>query len=137
MSTPRGIRNNNPGNIERNGTAWDGLAADQSDDPRFCVFEHAIFGLRAMARILLNYQRHHGLSCIGEIVARWAPPSENDTEGYARHVADIAGVAVEDGIDLAADRPRFREVMKAMVRHENGVQPYPDWLIDHAVKLAL
>jgi len=34
---PRGIRNHNPGNIEK-GDPWQGLAADQSGDPRFAVF---------------------------------------------------------------------------------------------------
>ena len=39
---PRGIRNKNPGNIKL-GTAWDGLADEQSD-PTFCVFKETVWG---------------------------------------------------------------------------------------------
>ena len=35
---PRGIRNKNPGNIKL-GTAWDGLADEQSD-PVFCAVSY-------------------------------------------------------------------------------------------------
>jgi hypothetical protein len=40
---PRGIRNNNPGNISRNGDSWQELAKDQSDR-KFFTFKSAIYG---------------------------------------------------------------------------------------------
>ena len=46
---PRGIRNHNPGNIDK-GADWEGLADDQSSDSRFCVFKDPVWGIRAMAR---------------------------------------------------------------------------------------
>ena len=54
---PRGIRNKNPGNIKL-GTKWDGLADEQSD-PVFCVFSEAVWGIRALMRILLTYRFTH------------------------------------------------------------------------------
>jgi len=53
---PRGIRNKNPGNIKL-GTDWDGLADEQSD-PTFCIFKEAVWGIRALMRILLVYRFH-------------------------------------------------------------------------------
>ncbi len=137
MIAPRGIRNNNPGNIERNKTRWDGMSDDQSSDTRFCVFEHPIFGLRAMVRILINYQRRYGLMSLDLIIGRWAPVIENDTAAYALHVAKAAGLDVDEMIDFNANRKILAQIVKAMVRHENGCQPYPNWLYDHAIKLAL
>ena len=34
----KGLRNCNPGNIERDHTQWQGMAEDQSADDRFCIF---------------------------------------------------------------------------------------------------
>ena len=44
---PRGIRNNNPGNIRRNGDPWQGLAKDQTDR-EFFTFQSAVYGIRAL-----------------------------------------------------------------------------------------
>ncbi len=77
---PRGIRNKNPGNIKL-GTDWDGLADEQSD-PVFCVFKEAVWGIRALVKILLTYRFHHKRFTVESIIERWAPPSENDTDAY-------------------------------------------------------
>ncbi|RYF06525.1 MAG: structural protein P5 [Comamonadaceae bacterium] len=137
MSTiPRGIRNNNPGNIDRNATKWQGMAADQSDDPRFVVFTEPKWGLRALAKVLLTYYRTHKLDTPMAIVDRWAPPVENDTLAYAGQVAKALGVARGERIDV--ENPAvLAPLVKAIVQHENGQQPYPDDLIVEAVRLAL
>lgn len=62
MAIPRGIRNNNPGNI-RHSDQWKGLTPEQPD-PDFCTFSTPEYGIRAMGVILLNYQRKHGLKTI-------------------------------------------------------------------------
>lgn len=46
---PRGIRNNNPGNIRRNGDPWQGLAETQGDK-EFFTFTTPVYGIRALAR---------------------------------------------------------------------------------------
>ena len=71
---PRGIRNRNPGNIRKSGDRWKGLAPLQSD-PAFFIFETPLWGIRAMATILRNYQRRHGLKSLVQIIGRWAPPT--------------------------------------------------------------
>jgi len=136
MSTPRGIRNNNPGNIDRTAEKWQGMAADQSNDSRFVVFSAPVWGLRALAKVLLSYQRKHGLCTPAAIIGRWAPPVENDTGAYARQVAKALGVGVGDQIDLQQPET-LQRILPAIVQHENGQQPYPATLIAEAVRLAL
>ncbi len=136
MSTPRGIRNNNPGNIDRTAEKWQGMAADQSSDSRFVVFSAPVWGLRALAKVLLSYQRKHGLRTPAAIIGRWAPPVENDTGAYVRQVAKALGVGVGDQIDLQQP-DTLQRILPAIVQHENGQQPYPAALIAEAVRLAL
>lgn len=120
----RGLRNNNPGNI-RIGANWQGMAANQSD-PAFVVFESPEWGIRAMGRVLLNYQRLYGLNTVKGIIDRWAPPNENNTAAYQQHVAELIGVAVDEPFQL---QPNLLQLVKAIIKHENGIQPYSDALI--------
>lgn len=133
---PRGIRNHNPGNIDRTTERWQGMAADQSSDPRFVVFTGPVWGLRALAKVLLSYQRKYNLRTPAAIIGRWAPPVENDTGAYARQVAKALGVQPGDQIDLQ-DARTLERILPAIVAHENGQQPYPETVIRQAVALAL
>jgi len=125
---PRGIRNHNPGNVERGAARWRGMAADQSGDPRFVVFEAPEWGIRAIARILKTYRDRHGLRTAAGIVARWAPPHENPTESYIRFVTDRLGIGPDDAIDLD-DPAVLRTLVRAIIRKECGPGPLPegDW----------
>ena len=59
LRQPRGIRNNNPGNI-RHGANWQGLNPNgRNIDSAFCVFESPVFGIRALAKVLINYKKIH------------------------------------------------------------------------------
>jgi hypothetical protein len=127
---PRGIRNNNPGNIERTGVAWVGMAADQSSDDRFIVFTAPEYGVRAMARILKNYMAS-GYTNVASIINRWAPPTENVTSAY------VAAVARKIGVDPNAriDASYIPDLIEAIIQHENGEQPYPPDLIARGVDM--
>jgi len=119
----RGIRNNNPGNI-RWGDEWKGLVPEgQRTDKSFCQFRGPEFGIRAMIIILRNYQRKYGLKTITGIIKRWAPPNENDTQAYIRSVAQATGTDADKPIDLMDSRKLF-PLLQAIIRHENGSQPY-------------
>lgn len=130
---PRGIRNNNPGNIRRSGTRWKGQSAIQRD-PAFVQFDSAIWGIRALARVLGTYRHSYGLNTVRGIITRWAPPSENDTEAYIAAVAKAVGVAA--GAIVAWDAGKQRRLIKAIIQHENGQQPYSDLVIDAGIALA-
>lgn len=118
---PRGIRLNNPGNIEK-GDPWQGLADDQSVDPRFCAFKSPEWGIRAIARILITYQDRHGLKTIKDMIGRWAPPHENPTLSYAYFVAERAGCGVNAPVKVT-DYNVCRALIEGIIRFENGPPP--------------
>lgn len=120
-SLPRGIRNNNPGNIEKTGDAWQGLA-DIQPDSRFFTFVDPVYGIRALAKIIRNYRDRYGLNTVQGIINRWAPPVENNTSAYVRAVAAKVGVAPTEL--LAWDAGQLRRLVEAIIQHENGQQPY-------------
>lgn len=130
---PRGIRNNNPGNIRRSATIWQGQApADQQTDPAFIIFLSPEYGIRAMAKVLATYRNTYGLRTVADIINRWAPPGENNTAAYIAAVAGALGVDPFD--ELQADQQPA--LIKAIIRHENGVQPYSDETIQKGLALA-
>ncbi len=138
MSTPestRGERLNNPGNILRESDPWRGMAADQSGDARFCIFDEPLYGIRALAKLLLTYQRRHGCRTVRQIIDRWAPPIENDTDSYVFDVAHRMNVRPDETIDIdQADT--LTALARAIIHHENGRCIYSDAIIDAAVRLA-
>jgi hypothetical protein len=131
---PRGIRNRNPGNIRKSGDRWKGLAPLQPD-AAFFVFETPLWGIRAMAVILRNYQRRLGLKSLARMIGRWAPAGENDTAGYVAAMGKAMGVDPRAPIDLGND-VTLRALIAAIIRHENGLQPYDLETVDLAIDLA-
>lgn len=118
VSAVRGIRNNNPGNI-RHGSNWQGMAPEQTDSA-FVQFVSMEYGVRAMVKILQTYRDKYALNTIRKIIARWAPPNENDTGAYVRAVAEAVGVGPDMPLALEDDGVMFA-LVRAIVRHENGV----------------
>jgi hypothetical protein len=131
--TPRGIRNFNPGNIRHSRTLWQGEADVQADDS-FVTFKAPEWGLRAIAKILLTYQKS-GLNTVRKIISRWAPPNENDTEAYVAAVAAAVGVKPDAVLNVSASNV-MAALVKAIVRHENGLQPYADAVVTEGLELA-
>jgi len=122
---PRGIRNNNPGNIRHNPVnKWNGLA-DPPSDGAFCVFTEAHFGIRALAMLLRKYQSGHNCNSVREILNRFAPPVENDTGAYVAHAAKQLEVTPDAFIDTK-DEQTMLKLIAVIIRHENGQQPYTD-----------
>lgn len=131
----RGIRNNNPGNI-RWGDEWQGLVPQkQRTDASFCQFTGPEYGIRAMIIILRNYQHKDGLNTVAEIINRWAPPSENDTQAYVDNVTQATGVSPGQKIDTGDSR-FMMALLQAIIRHENGEQPYGFEVFVKALDLA-
>lgn len=131
---PRGIRNNNPGNI-RWGENWKGLKKDgKQQDPSFCVFTNAVYGIRALAKILINYKKLYGLKTIRSIISRYAPPNENQTQAYIQSVSKQIGRYPDEPIDIE-ERGILTVFIKAIVRIENGIQPYKDETIQKGIDL--
>jgi hypothetical protein len=138
MSVPLGIRQNNPGNIERNGIPWKGLNLDA--DGRFCTFENIEYGIRAAAIILSNYYRKHKILTIRQAIARWAPKNENNTALYVANVAKWSGLPADWPIKLDAAETLVK-LLPAMFRMENGQNNGKPWVdaatIERGVAMAV
>ena len=114
----RCLRNNNPLNSRRvAGTNWKGQRAKQTDRS-FVQFESIEFGLRAAFVLLRTYSRKYKLNCIRDIITRWAPPSENDTERYIKNVCLWTGFGGNERLTEA----QWPKLVRAMARQECGVE---------------
>lgn len=118
---PRGLRNNNPGNI-RNSDAidWTGEVSLKKDND-FEEFEDIEHGYRAMFILVRNYILKHGLNTIRGIISRYAPAHENHTENYIDIVSNRSGIGADDVIS-ADNREIMIRVIAAMSYVENGVE---------------
>lgn len=130
---PRGIRNNNPGNIVKTDRPWQGEVL--GSDSRYASFDSPEAGIRAMARTLSTYGEQHGLNTVQGIVARWAPASENPTTAYIKAVAKDLGVKPGQPLDLK-DPAIMGGLVRAIIKHENGQQPYSDEQIARGITAA-
>jgi len=124
MTTPRGLRNNNPLNIEKTKgeNPWQGEIVPSKDN-RFAQFRTVAYGYRAAFKLLNNYQRNYGLDTIRKMITRWAPPSDegNDTEAYIRDVSELSGVPADSRI-TTTNRDVMVPIVAAMSFIENQVE---------------
>lgn len=126
VELPRGIRNNNPGNIRKTITHWKGEVISEFERS-FESFDSPGNGIRAIMLLLLNYYIKYQLNTVQAIINRWAPPHENDTGAYAEAVAGRLGVKATDHVNFF-NRKTLLIFTAAIVIHENGRPPvnYPE-----------
>lgn len=125
-SLPRGIRNNNPGNIRRNAAnPWRGkVPFADSTDTAFEQFTTPVMGIRALLVLLRNYIGQ-GNNTLRKIISKWAPPSENATAGYISFAAQALGITPDRAISRD-DATLLIRLAKAITQKENGQNPYTD-----------
>lgn len=130
----RGIRNNNPGNLRPSSDTWKGQSGvDNGINGPYLIFESAEYGIRALYKNLMTYRNKYNLITITGIINRWAPPSDkNDTPAYIAAVAKEIKKSATATLSLS-DYPAL---LKAIIKHENGIQPYPDATISAGIALA-
>lgn len=116
----RGLRNCNPGNIRQSRSRFQGEVRP-SRDSAFKQFESMAYGYRAMFVLLDTYRTRYGLSTIREMISRWAPPTENFTEGYIRFVAERTGISADAQVDSRSERDMV-PIVAAMSEIENGAK---------------
>ena len=117
-SLPRGMRNNNPGNIRISKTGYLGEVTP-SQDATFKQFSSMDWGYRAIFVLLYTYQNRYGLNNIREMINRYAPPVENNTKGYIDRVARESGIWAEVKIDTL-NPYQMQPVVAAISAVENG-----------------
>lgn len=114
----RGIENCNPGNIRRSRVRYLG-ELHPSQDTHFKQFESMAWGYRAMFVLLDSYRKHYGLKSLGEMLTRYAPPTENHTTLYIESVCDMTGIKADTELDTHSKRVMI-PIVAAMSRIENG-----------------
>lgn len=112
-SLPRGMRNNNPGNIEYGDFAKKHGAT--GSDGRFAIFPTMEAG-QAAQRALLNGYLSSGANTVSKAISKWAPSNENNTSAYISDVAKQMGVSPDQTLDSS----HVEALADAISRHENG-----------------
>ena len=131
-------RNNNPGNITDTSIPWQGAVGSNAGFEKFSTPEH---GVRAAAKNLYTSQEVHGNNTVTDIITRWAPPSENDTQAYIDKVAADLGVDANDDLGSLKDNPELtRKLIKSIAEQEGGTTgpngKYTDDVIMNGVAMA-
>lgn len=104
---------NNPGNIRYN-PAFKGCIGDNKG---FCNFTTMGFGYRALLVLLTTYFTKYGLTTIRGIISRYAPPNENNTEGYINLVSRKTGFAA----DKVLSKEDLIKLIPAIALQENSI----------------
>jgi hypothetical protein len=114
----RGVRNNNPGNIEYGAFAKSRGAT--GSDGRFAIFPTPEQGIAAQEGLLLGSGYHGGdKKTVSAIIGKYAPSSDgNPVSAYVDYVAKRAGVKP----DQVLSRDEVKKVAAAMREFENGQQ---------------
>lgn len=129
---PRGIRNNNPLNI-RIGNVWLGEVPNPTD-PHFEQFVSMEYGIRAAMILLRRYIRHYHRTTVPEILAAWAPPTENNTVQYVDTVCQLSHISPMAGLHYE-DKATMCHLVAAMIQVECG-QPISMKTIEKGYDLA-
>ena len=127
-SIMRGLRNNNPLNIRHSSSCWKGMTKEQTD-ASFVTFESLAYGYRAAWRTLFTYfyrfvsEKKH--FTVRNIISRWAPPTENNTEAYIRSVLQLSGIGGQERLlppDNVQSYSKLSRLIAAMTVIENGIR---------------
>jgi len=122
-SVPRGIRNNNPGNIE-DGSFAQSQPGYRGSDGRFAIFETPEAGVNAQSALLGSYGAR-GINTISGIINRWAPAADNNnTAAYVAAVSKMTGLDPNQPLDMSDPNIRMK-LATAIGKYENGVGALP------------
>ena len=130
--TPRGIRNNNPGNLNFAHQAGAIMEPKTSlvPEPRFAKFVTMDAGIKALIR-QLNLYFSRGINTVTAIIGQWAPSFENPTNAYVAYVARSMNVQPSDMLELTPET--LAQLACAIAHMENGMLPFTE---THALELA-
>ena len=101
---------NNPGNIEK-GAGFAGDTGKTYGNNRFSVFDSKEMGIRAIFRDLRTKMKEFD-GDVDKVIAKYAPPNENETKNYSDFVKNQIGSDT-----ITPDN--LRDAVKAVIRKEN------------------
>ena len=88
-----------------------------SGEGAFVRFSSLPWGIRAAFCILDTYRKKYHDVCVEDIIARWAPPSENDTKRYIETVCKLTGFGGRERLAEA----QWPTLVKAMATVESNM----------------
>ena len=114
-------RFNNPGNLSKPGkrviSTVIGFGQRTSKSGQFCIFPDKETGHKEMVRLI---KERYGDNTLSDMMYAYAPPKENDTEGYIATLCKSAGITRDDVVGKLDDA-RFEKLIAAMCRKEGWV----------------
>lgn len=117
-NSPRGIRNNNPGNLNFAGQA--GAQKEGGPNGRFAVFPSMIDGIAALYKQLKLYAGR-GIDTISEIVKKYAPAADgNNVSAYINSLVKDTGKGASEALN-PEDMDTMVKLIRGIVNHENGM----------------
>jgi hypothetical protein len=129
---PRGIRNNNPGNLKITPIKWQGKISPSADNT-FEQFEGAVYGIRALFTDVMGDYANDGSRTIMQIIKEFAP---DYNEAYIKILETATGVGRNSPLPATADT--FIALVRGIMNFENGKDTrayYPDSLLLEAYSL--
>lgn len=133
---PRGLRNNNPGNLIKTSEPWNGkVPHSKNTDSRFEQFIELRYGIRAKMRDLIT-DINKGKNTIAKIIAEFAPDIENDTNSYINSVAKMVGLGMNTPIKTISE-DLLIALCKAISFVENKGNKFSDYTTDQDYQDAL
>jgi hypothetical protein len=139
---PRGLRNNNPGNLVFTSTNWEGKIPysqnkDWSGQPsnvirHFEQFKELRYGIRALMRDIYNDYTNKNKKTVVAIINEFAPNFENNTQAYINQV--VSSIGSNEIKEL--DETTLIKLCKAIIKVENG-NSYSTYVTDSDYKEAL
>jgi len=113
----RGIRNNNPGNL--NFAGQKGATLESGPNARFASFPTMLEGIAALDRQVMLYLKR-GKNTIEQIIDIYAPSSDgNNTSSYKSYLSQYTGLGVKEKID-GSNFEIMRKLIQGIINHENG-----------------
>lgn len=128
-SSPLGIGNNNPFNLEYHDIGWVG---EVGSDGRFSKFDTPVNGIRAGMINVHTKMTRDGDNTVRKLITRLSPAHENPTEAFITFVSARLSVSADQPITW---RPNIFALSKAIIQFENGQQPYSDAQLNEAIAL--
>lgn len=114
---PRGLRNNNPGNL--NFVGQHGAKLEDGPNARFAQFPTMLDGIAALDKQVGLYLKR-GTNTIDKIMDIYAPKSDkNDTAAYKSYLSRFTGLGIKEEID-PSNNEQIKRLIVGIINHENG-----------------
>ena len=112
----RSWRKFNPGNISKGNFSKSQGAIGAG--PKFAIFPDETTGFQAILALLTG-EKYGGLT-LSEAMHRYAPPSENDTQGYIAKISNKAGISPDEVLN-SLSKARLGAMARVIQEHEGWI----------------